>query len=48
MSQDILYARAMDRWFQTPSSTMTNGGMTAVDLKREDLEALAAYLRQLR
>jgi cytochrome c2 len=32
----------------TPSSKMTNGGMTAVDLKQDDLEALAAYLRQLR
>src|SRR5271155_4389011 len=27
-----------------PNSTMTNGGMTPVDLKPEDLEALAAYL----
>jgi hypothetical protein len=26
----------------------TDGGMTAVDLKQGDLEALAAYLRQLR
>jgi cytochrome c553 len=33
---------------RTPSSKMTNGGMTAVDLKQDDLEALAAYLRQLR
>jgi ubiquinol-cytochrome c reductase cytochrome b subunit len=33
---------------RTPSSKMTNGGMTAVDLKPDDLEALAAYLRQLR
>jgi ubiquinol-cytochrome c reductase cytochrome b subunit len=31
-----------------PNSKMTNGGMTAVDLKQDDLEALAAYLRQLR
>jgi hypothetical protein len=33
---------------RTPSNKMTNGGMTAVELKRDDLEALAAYLRQLR
>src|SRR5271168_4235435 len=32
----------------TPNSKMTNGGMTAVDLKQDDLEALDAYLRQLR
>lgn len=31
-----------------PNSTMTNGGMTPVDLKPEDLEALAAYLDTLR
>jgi ubiquinol-cytochrome c reductase cytochrome b subunit len=30
-----------------PNSQMTNGGMQAVDLKQEDLEALVAYLRQL-
>ncbi len=30
-----------------PNSTMTNGGMTPVDLKPDDLEALAAYLDQL-
>ena len=30
-----------------PNSKMTNGGMTAVDLKQDDLEALIAYLRQL-
>jgi len=33
---------------QAPNSTMTNGGMTAVALKPDDLEALAAYLDQLR
>jgi ubiquinol-cytochrome c reductase cytochrome b subunit len=31
-----------------PDSKMTNGGMQPVDLKQDDLEALAAYLRQLR
>jgi ubiquinol-cytochrome c reductase cytochrome b subunit len=30
-----------------PNSTMTNGGMQPVDLKPDDLEALAAYLDQL-
>jgi len=30
-----------------PSSKMTNGGMMPVDLKPDDLEALATYLRQL-
>lgn len=33
---------------RAPDSKMTNGGMTAVDLKQEDMEALTAYLRQLR
>ncbi len=32
---------------RTPSSKMTDGGMTPVDLSRDDLEALVAYLRQL-
>jgi ubiquinol-cytochrome c reductase cytochrome b subunit len=32
---------------RAPNSKMTDGGMTAVDLKPDDLEALAAYLRQL-
>ena len=32
---------------QSPNSTMTNGGMTPVALKPDDLEALAAYLDQL-
>jgi hypothetical protein len=32
---------------QAPNSTMTNGGMTPVALKPDDLEALAAYLNQL-
>jgi quinol-cytochrome oxidoreductase complex cytochrome b subunit len=32
---------------RTPNSAMTNGGMTPVDLKPDDLEALAAYVRQL-
>ena len=32
---------------KAPDSKMTNGGMTAVDLKPDDLDALAAYLRQL-
>jgi hypothetical protein len=32
---------------QAPNSTMTNGGMTTVALKPDDLEALAAYLNQL-
>jgi quinol-cytochrome oxidoreductase complex cytochrome b subunit len=32
---------------QAPNSTMANGGMTPVDLKADDLEALAAYLDQL-
>jgi ubiquinol-cytochrome c reductase cytochrome b subunit len=32
---------------QAPNSTMTNGGMTPVALKPDDLEALAAYLDQL-
>jgi mono/diheme cytochrome c family protein len=32
---------------RAPDSKMTNGGMTPVDLKQDDLEALAAYLRQL-
>ena len=27
-----------------PGSQMTNGGMTAVELKQDDLEALAAQL----
>jgi ubiquinol-cytochrome c reductase cytochrome b subunit len=31
-----------------PDSKMTNGGMQPVDLKQDDLEALVAYLRQLR
>src|ERR1700722_6871115 len=31
----------------TPDSKMINGGMTPVDLKQDDLEALAAYLLQL-
>jgi ubiquinol-cytochrome c reductase cytochrome b subunit len=31
----------------SPNSTMTNGGMQSVDLKPDDLEALAAYLDQL-
>jgi ubiquinol-cytochrome c reductase cytochrome b subunit len=30
-----------------PNSRMTSGGMTPVDLKPDDLEALIAYLRQL-
>ena len=30
-----------------PTSEMTNGGMMPVDLKPDDLEALATYLRQL-
>ncbi len=30
-----------------PNAEMTNGGMTAVDLKQDDMEALEAYLRQL-
>jgi ubiquinol-cytochrome c reductase cytochrome b subunit len=33
---------------QAPNSTMTNGGMTAVALKPDDLDALSAYLDQLR
>ena len=32
---------------RSPNSKMTDGGMTAVDLKQDDLEALVAYLRQL-
>jgi mono/diheme cytochrome c family protein len=32
---------------QAPNNTMTNGGMTSVVLKPDDLEALAAYLEQL-
>jgi len=32
---------------QAPNSTMTNGGMTPVALKPDDLESLAAYLDQL-
>lgn len=32
---------------RAPDSKMINGGMTPVDLKQDDLEALAAYLRQL-
>jgi ubiquinol-cytochrome c reductase cytochrome b subunit len=32
---------------QAPNNTMTNGGMTSVALKPDDLEALAAYLEQL-
>jgi ubiquinol-cytochrome c reductase cytochrome b subunit len=32
---------------QAPNSTMTNGGMTPVAMKPDDLEALAAYLDQL-
>jgi ubiquinol-cytochrome c reductase cytochrome b subunit len=32
---------------QAPNTTMTNGGMTPVALKQDDLEALAAYLDQL-
>jgi ubiquinol-cytochrome c reductase cytochrome b subunit len=31
----------------TPDTQMTNGGMTPVDLKEDDLAALADYLRQL-
>lgn len=31
----------------SPNAKMTNGGMTAVDLKDDDLAALADYLRQL-
>ncbi|MGC1362671.1 MAG: c-type cytochrome [Silvibacterium sp.] len=30
-----------------PNTKMTNGGMTSVDLKPDDLNALIAYLRQL-
>ncbi len=30
-----------------PDSKMTNGGMQPIDLKEDDLESLAAYLRQL-
>jgi ubiquinol-cytochrome c reductase cytochrome b subunit len=33
---------------QSPNSAMTNGGMTAVVLKPDELEALAAYIEQLR
>lgn len=32
---------------RAPNSKMTNGGMTPVDMKQDDLDALAAYLRQL-
>jgi len=32
---------------QQPEAKMTAGGMTPVDLKQDDLEALVAYLRQL-
>jgi ubiquinol-cytochrome c reductase cytochrome b subunit len=32
---------------QAPDSKMTDGGMTPVDLKPDDLDALVAYLRQL-
>jgi ubiquinol-cytochrome c reductase cytochrome b subunit len=32
---------------RTPDAKMTNGGMTPVDLKDDDLAALAAYLQQL-
>jgi ubiquinol-cytochrome c reductase cytochrome b subunit len=32
---------------QKPDERMTAGGMTALDLKQDDLEALAAYVRQL-
>jgi mono/diheme cytochrome c family protein len=32
---------------KAPDRKMTNGGMTAVALKPDDLDALAAYLRQL-
>jgi mono/diheme cytochrome c family protein len=32
---------------RVPDSKMTNGGMMPVDLKQDDMEALAAYLRQL-
>lgn len=32
---------------QTPTAKMTGGGMTPVDLKQDDLQALADYLRQL-
>jgi cytochrome c553 len=31
----------------TPDAKMTNGGMTPVDLKEDDLAALAEYVRQL-
>ena len=34
--------------FHNPNSKMTLGGMTSLDLKPDDLEALVAYLRQLR
>jgi hypothetical protein len=30
-----------------PNSAMTNGGMQPVDLKPDELDALAAYLDQL-
>lgn len=33
---------------KAPNTAMTNGGMPALELKKEDLEALAAYLHQLR
>ena len=33
---------------RAPNSKMTDGGMQPVDLQQGDLEALAAYLRQLR
>jgi ubiquinol-cytochrome c reductase cytochrome b subunit len=32
---------------RTPDAKMTNGGMTPVDLKEDDLAALAEYVRQL-
>jgi ubiquinol-cytochrome c reductase cytochrome b subunit len=32
---------------QTPTPKMTSGGMTSVDLKQDDLQALVDYLRQL-
>jgi cytochrome c2 len=32
---------------RVPNDKMSGGGMTPVDLKQEELEALVAYIRQL-
>ncbi len=32
---------------RTPNDKMSAGGMTPIDLKQDDLEALVAYVRQL-